>query len=245
MSNKNSLSFLPATFITMSLLLSGITCGKAVIFKIKTYRIDDNIQAAIKIAKMDVDLNNKYQERFRAAAEKLKNRSLFSMPSKAPVNPVKKIDAIMGAEALIDNEWYKAGDSIKGVKIISVDSAEVTLLFNGKEIKLSPISAPTRYAVREKPAPMTDMNANKGKPAETTDDLQQQVQSAQQTVVEDEFSWVGVKLSPELKAKFVEQWSKLSDEQKAEAKKRWQAMPDGQKQMYVDQMEMRMKSGQM
>jgi len=229
--------------IAMSLTLAAVTCGKVIISKTKTARIFGNIEAAIGVGRINDEEIKNIQGRFTTAAANLKKKSIFAPPHKAKTNPIKRVDAIMGDEALISSKWYKAGQSIGEAKVVTVGSAEVTVLWNGKETKLSPISAPTKYAVRTKPEPVKDSAVTQAKPAVTVANQQQQVQTVTEAATEDEYSWIGVKLSPELKAKFLEQWDKMSDEQKAEGKKRWQAMPDGQKQMYVDQMEMRMKSG--
>jgi len=236
--------FLPATLIAMSLLLAAVTCGKMIISKTKTAKIFGNIEAAIVAGEINDEEIKKIQERFTTSAANLKKKNIFAPPAKPKTNPIKSVKAIMGAEALINSKWYKAGDSIGEAKIVTVGSAEVTVLWNGKETKLSPISAPVKYAVRTKPEPVKDTTVTRASPTGAVAH-EQQVQTVTEAATEDEYSWIGVKLSPELKAKFLEQWDKMSDEQKAEGKKRWQAMPDGQKQMYVDQMEMKMKSGNM
>jgi hypothetical protein len=241
--NKNSMRFLPATLIAMSLLLAAVTCGKVIISKTKTARIFGNIEAAIAAGEINDEEIKNIQGRFTTAAANLKKKSIFAPPTKPKTNPVKSVKAILGAKAFINNKWYKAGDSIGEAKIVKVGSAEVTVMWNGKETKLSPISAPVKYAVRTKPEPVKDPAAVQAKPAEAVAH-QQQVQTVTEAAI-DEYAWIGVKLSPELKAKFLEQWNKLSDKQKAEAKSSWQAMPDGQKKMYVNQMEMKMKSGDM
>ncbi|MCF7955624.1 MAG: hypothetical protein K9M75_07475 [Phycisphaerae bacterium] len=243
--NENSMSFLPATLIVMSLTLAAVTCAKVVISKTETAKISGNIDLAVSAGQMDDDEVKKYHEKFASAVAILKKKSVFAPSPQAKTNPVKSVEAIMGDEALINNKWYKAGESIGEAKIVKVASAEVTVLWNGKETKLSPISAPTNYAIREKPQPVKDPHVVQAKAVESDDHGTQNTQITANAVTEDEFAWIGVKISPELKARFLEQWNKLSDEQKTEGKERWQAMPDGQKQMYVDQMEMRMKSGQL
>ena len=243
--NENSIRFLPAILVAMSLTLAAVTCGKVIIFKTQSNRISANIEAAIGAGEINDEKMKNIQGRFTTAAANLKKKSIFAPPPKAKANPIKRVDAIMGDEALISSKWYKVGQSIGEAKIVTIGFAEITVMWNGKETKLSPISAPTTYAVRTKPEPVKDKAAGQAKPAETVAHQQQQVHVAAKAEIVDEFSWIGVKLSPELKAKFVEEWNKLSDEQKAEAKSSWKAMPDGQKKMYVNQMEMKMKSGDM
>ena len=235
--NKNSTRFLPATLITLSLLLAAITCAKVVKYKLDADSIPENIKAALDSAAMSDDEINELQKRFTDVAATLKKKSIFAPPPPGKVNPVKKVDAILGDEALINSKWYKAGDNIGEVKLLSIGFAEVIIEWNGKETKLSPISAPTKYAVVPKNDPIKKDAAEKAGPITHVAQTETVVESATETE-EDEFAWMKVKMSPELRAIMIKKWNELTDEQKAEGKKRWESMPDGQKQMMVDQMEM-------
>ena len=59
-------------------------------------------------------------------------------------------------------------------------------------------------------------------------------------VEEDPLGWLGVKLSPRLRAMLMEKWNHASDEEKAKAKEEWNKMSDGEKQQAVDSMEQHM-----
>jgi len=54
---------------------------------------------------------------------------------------------------------------------------------------------------------------------------------------EDPLAWMGVELSPALRAKLLEKWNGLSDEEKEQMKDRWNNMSDEQKQQAVNSME--------
>jgi len=54
---------------------------------------------------------------------------------------------------------------------------------------------------------------------------------------DDPFAWMGVKLSPKLRAKLLEKWNEMSDEEKEQWKEQWNNMSDEQKEKVVEQME--------
>lgn len=236
--DKKSIRFLARAMILMSLLLAAITLAKAVKYKFGTDGMGEKMKAIVGKSGQNEEEIKKLQEKFTSVVADLKIKSIFAPPTPGKKNPVKKVDAIMGDEALINDAWYKAGDSIGEAKLILVGSAEVTVEWNGKETKLSPISAPTKYAVVAKAEPTKEIAEAK---VQTAEEVKQKViKEAPVAAAEedDPLSWIGVKMSPELKAIMLKQWNKMTDEQKAEGKKRWESMPDGQKQAMVDQMEM-------
>ncbi len=236
--NNNSLmKFLRRVLILMSLLLATVTCAKAFKFKIVIDELPGKMISAITASDQKDEEIKKLQERFTTAAGDLKKKGIFAMPPPKKANPVKKVDGIMGFEALINNKWYKAGDSIGDAKLISVGTAEITVEWNGKKTKLSPISAPTKYAVVAKPKPVHAPKAVGTKAVKVVAEAKEEVKVVEAPVAEDPFAWIGVKMSPELRAKFLEQWNKMTDEQKEKAKSDWKKMPDDRKQQMVDQME--------
>jgi hypothetical protein len=234
--NKSSIRFLPPTLITLSLLLAVITCAKTIKYKLDADSIPESIKAALNASSMNDEEVSKLQKRFSDVAATLKKKSIFAPPPPGKKNPVTKVDAILGDEALINNKWYKAGDNIGEVKVLSIGFAEITIEWNGKETKLSPIAAPTKYAVVPKNDSIKKDAANKTESTAAVAQTQTVVQATTETV--DEFAWMKVKMSPELRAIMIKKWNALTDEQKAEGKKRWESMPDSQKQMMVNQMEM-------
>lgn len=225
--------------IMLSLLLAAVTCAKAVMFSNRKTHIGDEIRKAIEAADVNIDVIKQFQANYSNAAEKLKNKSLFSAPGKEKVNPVKRVDAIMGSSARINDKWYEVGDTIGEAKLVSVNFADVTILWDGKETKFSPISAPTTYAVQNNPQPVMNEKPVNTKPAvENGKGEQIKEQPVAQTMQDDPLAWAGVTMSPELRAKVLERWNKMSDKEKAEAKKGWEKMTPDQRQKMVDRMEM-------
>lgn len=234
---NNSMRFFQALLILMSLLLVAVTCAKAIKFKVGMDELPGKMASAITAADPKDANIKELQERFVTAAGDLKKKGMFAIPKPGKVNPVKKVDAIMGAEALINNKWYKAGDSIGEAKLVIVGTAEVTIEWNGKKTKLSPIAAPTKYAVVAKPKPVVTVKTEKVKTVEVVEEVKEEVVEVAAPAEVDDLAWIGVKLSPALKAKFLEQWNKMTDEQKEQGKKQWESMSSDQKQKMVDQME--------
>jgi hypothetical protein len=54
---------------------------------------------------------------------------------------------------------------------------------------------------------------------------------------DDPLAWMGVKLSPKAREKFLKMWESMPDDQKEKAKEKWSSMPDDQKQQAVAAME--------
>jgi hypothetical protein len=58
-----------------------------------------------------------------------------------PQNPITEIRAIVGESVLINENWYKAGDSVNQVKIVAVEPTQVTIEFNNTQTTLRTIDA--------------------------------------------------------------------------------------------------------
>jgi hypothetical protein len=76
----------------------------------------------------------------RSLAEELKKNNLF-VPKPPRENPVKEVLGILGSEALINGEWYKAGDHVGDAQVVAVDPTQVKILWDGKETAFAPIAA--------------------------------------------------------------------------------------------------------
>jgi hypothetical protein len=85
----------------------------------------------------------------RVAADKslaadLKKKNLFKLPE-PPRNPVTEVAGILGNEALINGQWYKAGAKMGEGKnqavVVSVDSTKVKVKWNGQETDFLPINS--------------------------------------------------------------------------------------------------------
>ncbi len=76
----------------------------------------------------------------QSAVEGLKKNNLFAPPAmkKWPVNDVI---GILGNQALINGQWYKAGDSVADAKIVAIEPTKVKVVWNGQEKEFTPIGS--------------------------------------------------------------------------------------------------------
>lgn len=180
-------------------------------------------------------------EQARKTADAIKGKNLFiKEPPKE--NPVKQVDGILGDEAFVAGQWYKAGAKIGDATIVEVRPTYVTVEWEGKTTNLAPIGAatsepsgpPVARGEPKKEAP-AEAKKNEGKPAETP-----KVETAAAVEQDDPLGWLGVTLSPRLRAVLMEKWNSASPEEKARAQEEWNKMSDDQKARVVDQMEQHM-----
>lgn len=170
----------------------------------------------------------------KADADRLKQKNLFASPP-ARKHPVKEVSGILGSEVLIADKWYSVGGKIGDAKIVAVGSTDVTIEWDGKRKVFAPIAA----TIAGGPAKKKPKQPVAEKRAGPKDVVAKRVPGKVMTAPgqEDEFAWIGVKLSDKLKSKFLEKWNTLSEEEKAEAKAKWKSMPDEQKKRAVEGME--------
>jgi hypothetical protein len=76
----------------------------------------------------------------RTFAEQLKKKNLF-VRTGPPQHPVSEVLGILGDEALINDKWYKVGDSVGDAKIVAIEPTKVKVAWNGQEKEFSPIGA--------------------------------------------------------------------------------------------------------
>ena len=88
----------------------------------------------------------------KSAAEALKKDNLFAPPPPKE-NPVREVLGILGDEALINDKWYKAGDSVGDAKILAVEPTKVRISWNGQEKDFAPLGAEERGAPGGGPPP--------------------------------------------------------------------------------------------
>ena len=76
----------------------------------------------------------------KAAAEELKKANLFAPPAPKR-NPVQEVPAIVGDMALINGQWYKAGDKVQDANIVAIQPTHVVVEWNGERTDVYPIQA--------------------------------------------------------------------------------------------------------
>jgi hypothetical protein len=82
--------------------------------------------------------------RDKSAADGLKKKNLFILPE-PPRNPVTEVAGILGSEALINGQWYKAGAKVGQGKdaatIVAIEPTKVRVRWNGQVTELLPMNA--------------------------------------------------------------------------------------------------------
>ncbi len=169
-----------------------------------------------------------------ALANELKKKNLFAPPPPKQ-HPVKSVQGILGDEVLINGKLYGAGDKIGDATVVSVHSTKVVIEWDGKTKDFAPMAA----ASEPQPERPSNTGSRVSQPQQAPTQMSRgQTQTAvapTRSSAEDPLAWLGVELSPELRAKFIEKWNQMPDEQKAEAKAEWGRMSDEEKQKVMEQ----------
>jgi hypothetical protein len=100
-----------------------------------------DIAMAKEPPKTDVQSNVAHD---KSVADGLKKKNLF-IPPAAPRNPVTEVAGILGNEALINGQWYKArarvGQGKDSALILAIEPTKIRVMWDGKEAEFRPIDA--------------------------------------------------------------------------------------------------------
>jgi hypothetical protein len=227
--------------IMLVLTVAAVLLGVSVFAKVAGFYVErERMQGMAGFTPADGEPNS-VKERLgeaKKAADTLKQKNLFIQePPKQ--HPVKQVDGILGNEVFIAGKWYKAGEKVGDATILEIRPTFVKVAWDGKETNFAPIGAASAGPPSPPPAarePPKEAGPEPPKPAQT-----QPVKVETPAPVEDDpLAWLGVKLSPRMRAILLEKWSHASDEEKARAQEEWNKMSDDQKQQAIDQMERHM-----
>jgi len=217
-----------------TVLLGAWACAKVAGFYVQR----GQIQTVLTVGQGERDANSLKQSLGAAkkAADALKQNNLFvKMPPKQ--NPVKQVEGILGSEAFIAGKWYKVGEKIADAKIVAIDATKVEIEWDGKKTSFSPIGAASAGGPTPPPAPKEPPKKEAGPQPAKPPEPKVVKAEAPAPVAEDPLAWLGVKLSPALRAKLMEKWNSASPEEREKAKEEWNKMSDDQKQQAVSAME--------
>ncbi len=224
--------------ISWGLLAAAALLGVFTVAKVAGFCVQrGRMQALGSLAQSEHDPNRLKQSLGEAkkTVDSLKQNNLFV---KAPPkqNPVRQVEGILGQEALIGGKWYKVGDKVADAKIVAIAATQVEVEWDGKKTSFSPIASvsagppappaapggPPKKEAGPQPPKLPEAKVVKP-PAPPTED--------------DPLAWMGVKLSPKAREKFLQMWNSVPDSQKEEAKAKWNSMPEEKKQEAVQQMD--------
>ncbi len=226
-----------SVFIAAALLLAALTFVEVARYWTGPARADDVLAHASALVEPDPNVLQSHLEKTKETAEALKQKNPFvKKPPKE--HPVKQVDGLLGDEILIGDKKYKVGDKIGDAKVISIEPTEVIIEWEGKTKSFAPLGAATsgRSEPSRKPEPSPARAVGAAKPT-ARPEIVEEVQVEAVFEEEDPFAWLGVDLSPRLRAMLLEKWNSASDEEKEEAREEWNRMSEEQKQQAIEQME--------
>ncbi len=237
MARRNESHSIGSVFLAVALLLAALAFAKGASFFAGPARARSIIAQASALSKPDPAGVQPYLDETKKTAEALKEQNLFiKQPPKA--NPVKQVDGILGSEVLIGGKWYKIGDKIGDAKVISIESTEVTIEWDGKQTSFAPMAGASKGRPESSKKPESAPSAKTApvaRPAPKTDVAEVQLVAAPQD--DDPFSWMGVDLPEKARAMLLEKWNSMSDEEKEKAKSDWNRMSDEEKQQAAEAFE--------
>jgi hypothetical protein len=226
--------------ITLALAAVAVLLGASAFGKVAGfYAQRGRVQGVLALAQSPRDPNSlkRCLGEAKKAAETLKQKNLFV---KTPPNthPVKQVEGILGSEAFIAGKWYKVGDKIGDAKIVAINATNVKVEWNGKETAFSPIAAVSAAPGGRPPTGAGPMKA--GGPQPPKPPTAEPPKIAAPPTEDDPLAWMGVKLSPKMRALLMQKWNSATPEEREKGKAEWNKMSDEQKQQAVQAMEQRM-----
>lgn len=224
--------------VSLLLAAAAVLLGASAFAKVMAFYVErGRMQGMAGLSRPECDPNSLKEclGQAKKTADAIRRKNLFiKEPPKE--NPVKQVDGILGNEAFISGKWYKAGAKVGDAKILEIRPTFVKVEWDGKTTDFAPIGAltkePSPPPAAKEPKAETPVEAPKAEAKTEVAKVEAPV-----PVEEDPLGWLGVKLSPRLRAMLLEKWSHASDEEKAKAKEEWNKMSDSDKQRAIDGME--------
>jgi len=135
---KDRKSLLSVVLLTLAVTLMGFT-----VFELaQIARADNDINALtdedFKQIRPDAEKTREYLDAYQKAATSLTEHNMF-VPPQDETEPEADCTAIFGDEARIDNRWVKIGDRVGGAEVVALGPTVVTLLWQDREIRRSPV----------------------------------------------------------------------------------------------------------
>jgi hypothetical protein len=224
--------------VSSALIAAAVLLGALASAKVASFVRSERIIAQVRsLAKQDPKDLQASLGKAKEIADALKKNNLFvkEIPKE---HPVKQVDGILGAEVLIGDKWYKVGEKVGDATIVAVAPTEVTVEWQGQKKTFAPLA--TASAPQEppsKPAEAKPEEAKAPEPGKPAPPPAPVAAKAATPAENDALSWMGVTLSPKLRAKLLEYWNTMSEEDKERAKQEWNRMPEEERDKALDKME--------
>lgn len=103
-------------------------------------RAEKIVNTAVAQNTEDANDIDKYFTKYKVLADALKKNNLFAPPPPKQ-HPVSEVTGIFGEEVIIRDKLYKVGDKVADATIVSIESTQVTIEWDGKQKTFSPMDA--------------------------------------------------------------------------------------------------------
>jgi hypothetical protein len=148
---KKNLTYVSKALVVISILCVVLTAARVSGYMISAGRIASDLETAKAGNGKDDETVKKLLATHREVADALKKKNMF-VPQPPKPNP-PQCYGIIGSSAIIDGKYYKAGDKFGSAEIVAVGPKDVTILWDGKEMKLVPFSYESKFASAGRPRP--------------------------------------------------------------------------------------------
>lgn len=135
---KEKKELVSSVLLLVALLSAVLILVKVTGFFVTSARAGSAVKDAIQHSQPDAKNLNAQLDKSKELADALKKENLFSPPAPKK-NPITAVNAIMGDEALINGQWYKAGAKVGDAEILAVNSTSVETEWDGQKTVFSPI----------------------------------------------------------------------------------------------------------
>jgi len=123
-------------FLASAALLGALVFVQIVTYFVTTADADSLVAGATRLALDKPGPAASAQS--KALVDGLKKNNLFAPPSPKQY-PINEVIGILGDQALIDGQWYKAGDMVAEARILAIEPTKVRVTWNGQEKEFMPI----------------------------------------------------------------------------------------------------------
>jgi hypothetical protein len=137
---KEKKELVSVVLLCVSAVLAVSILVKVTGFFTASARAEKIVKTAITQNTEDANDIDKYFTKYKVLADALKKNNLFAPPV-AKQHPVKEVTGIFGDEVIIRDKLYKVGEKVGDATIVSIDSTQVTIEWDGKKKTFSPMDA--------------------------------------------------------------------------------------------------------
>ena len=116
--------------LVVSVVLAAGIVVKGARYYIFSQEVPGLITEATQHSKPDPNETKKYSEKANELTDQLTKKNMFAPPPPRPKNPIKEVN-IIGDSVLINGNWYKEGDDVKGAKILRIETLQITYEWEG------------------------------------------------------------------------------------------------------------------